>query len=158
MKKYYLAIGYPLTYAVDKPSVYILEQIDGTIALTTEELKEWTSFLRVNVREQETELLRSLIRKGAVVSANSLEELLEQIRRCNVIRQGFGFLNQKKYCIMVGKECWYPTRGQLILWSGADGVNTVDGLMKLGAGENLTEMQVFNGISILMQNDSLFLR
>ncbi len=158
LKMYYLAVGYPLTYAVDQPSVYILEQIEGTVSLTTAELREWSYCLRVNAREQENELLRSLVRKGAVFAADSLESLLDGIRGRNAIRQGFGFLKEQKYCIMVGKECWYPTKGQLTLWSGADGISTVDGLLRLAADESMTEMQAFNGISVLMKNDSLFLR
>ena len=88
MKRYYLAVGYPLTYAIDNPSVYILEQKEGTVALTTEELKEWSTCLRVNVRDEESEILRSLVRKRAVYDAESPERLLEAIRERNAIRQG----------------------------------------------------------------------
>lgn len=158
MKKYYVAVGYPLTYAIDQPSMYILEQQEGTVVLTTEELKEWSLALRVHSREEESEIFGSLLRKGAIFEGNSPESLLDVLCSRNVIRQGFGFLHNKKYCIMNGKECWYPTRSQLILWSGADGVNTVKDLLDLGVGENLSAMQVLHGISVLMQNDSLFLR
>ncbi len=158
MKRYYLAVGYPLTYAIDNPSVYILEQKEGTVALTTEELKEWSTCLRVNVRDEESEILRSLVRKRAVYDAESPERLLEAIRERNAIRQGFGFVYNKKYSILVGKEYWYPSKGQLILWSGADGLTTVQGLMELAKEEKLSEMQAFHCITTLMQNDSLFLR
>ena len=158
MKRYYLAVGYPLTYAIDNPSVYILEQKEGTVALTTEELKEWSMCLRVNARDEESEILQSLVRKGAVYDAESPEKLLETIRERNAIRQGFGFVYNKKYSILVGKEYWYPSRGQLILWSGADDLTTVQGLMELAKEEKLSEMQAFHCITTLMQNDSLFLR
>lgn len=157
MKRYYLSVGYPLTYAVDQSSVYILEQMEGTVALTTEELKEWTRCLPVVAREQESEELRTLIRKGAVFSGNSLSELLDSIRKRNAVRQGFGFLNNDKYCLMLGKEYWYPSEVQLRLWSAADGCTTIDNLLELFEDE-LIEMEVFKNLSVLMRNDSLYLR
>lgn len=161
MKKYNLAVGYPLGYDIENTKKYNIEIGNKIIVLNKIEHMLWQEMCDpiTENRRIDKHLLEILINKDVVVEADSLQDLLESIAYYKPIRQGIGYINNDMFSIVLGPVYYNPKRDELLIWNKANGYKNIINICTELINEfNITSKNFMKALFILVMGDFIVLR
>ena len=148
-EKFYVPVGYPLGYElVDgiphdtkenfkvyspkhyKIELYLNDKLSVTVLSLPDELYLWSRLLYLQdktIRNScNLDLLESLQKKHVILEAETLTDLLKKLLPLKVQRQGVGWTNEQKICVLLGREMVYTVGLQKAIWNFAMGCKVED--------------------------------
>lgn len=131
---FYISIGYPMGYRrmQDRDEFEYFMEIRGKfVAVTRPELDLWTNINNIKKEKIDENILNSLEEKGLVIGSDNISELFDKLLNYSVMRQGIGWVNDSKPCILtMNKVAFHPTLLQTIIWINGYGQFILKGIVE----------------------------
>ena len=143
---------------------YQLELRGRNAMLTSSELTAWAT-LSASMGQDEIDehsALKTLIDEGVVVAADSINDLLNRLMSCHVIRQGIGVQRNGYGYIRVMDKDVQVTELQMRMWRMGNGRTSIAEMYEeiFGEEDNVSqeaEEQLARDLLYLLQQETLYL-
>jgi len=116
----YISIGYPMGFRKKQNEdelEYFMEIRGKFVPVTHSELSLWSDINSTENEKLDEKIVISLKEKGLVLSSNSIFELFDILLEYTIIRQGVGWVNEGKPCILKAEnDVFNTTKLQDIIW------------------------------------------